>query len=175
VDPSADGRLQRLLDEREIRDVLSRYCRGVDRRDLELVRRCYHPDATDDHGAAFTGGVDDFLTYAASSLARYESTMHKLGQVLVEPDADDPDRARSEVYAIAFHRLAATDRKPARDVVVGLRYIDDFERRGGEWRIARRVCALDWSRMDPAGELGWPVPRDELNGRPDGDDPVFRR
>ncbi|MEY3566868.1 MAG: hypothetical protein RLZ19_882, partial [Actinomycetota bacterium] len=37
-----------------IRDVVYRYARGVDRRDFDLVRSCYHPDATDDHGP-FTG------------------------------------------------------------------------------------------------------------------------
>jgi len=34
-----------LVDERDIRNVLTRYCRGIDRIDMELVRSCYHPDA----------------------------------------------------------------------------------------------------------------------------------
>ncbi len=31
------------------------------------------------------------------------------------------------------------------DDVLGGRYIDRFERRDGEWRIARRVLLLDWT------------------------------
>ena len=30
-----------------------------------------------------------------------------------------------------------------------LRYVDQFERRAGVWKIARRVCVFDWQRMDP--------------------------
>jgi hypothetical protein len=36
--------------QQQTRDACYRYCRGVDRRDVELVRSCYHPDATDHHG-----------------------------------------------------------------------------------------------------------------------------
>ena len=42
--------LQRLIDKDEIRDVMARYCRGVDRADWDLVRSTYHTDAYDDHG-----------------------------------------------------------------------------------------------------------------------------
>jgi hypothetical protein len=29
-------------------------------------------------------------------------------------------------------------------MVLGLRYVDRFERRAGRWLIAKRVCAFDW-------------------------------
>jgi hypothetical protein len=38
-----------LLAERDIRGVLARYCRGIDRGDYDLVRD-YHSDAIDEHG-----------------------------------------------------------------------------------------------------------------------------
>lgn len=172
--PDDDRRLARLLDERDIRDVLARYCRGIDRRDLDLVRTCFHPDATDDHGPGFRGGVEDLLAYVAGELARYSSTTHLLGQILVEHHPDDPTQARAEAYVVAYHRKDPSGSAPGRDFVVGLRYVDDVERRDGAWRIARRVCAVDWSRMDAAGERGWPIPAGDLNGRAGGDDPVFR-
>jgi hypothetical protein len=34
-------------------------------------------------------------------------------------------------------------------MVLGLRYLDRFERREGRWRIARRVCAFDWTYTVP--------------------------
>ena len=34
-----------LVARERIRDVIHRYARGVDRRDYELVRSCYHPGA----------------------------------------------------------------------------------------------------------------------------------
>ena len=38
--------VETLLDRAAIRDVLLRYARGVDRRDLAMVRACFMPDCT---------------------------------------------------------------------------------------------------------------------------------
>jgi hypothetical protein len=51
------ARLRTLLDRQEIADVVARYCRGIDRRDFDLVRACYHPDGADRH-TGFSGGID---------------------------------------------------------------------------------------------------------------------
>ena len=59
--------------------MLTSYSRGVDRYDFELVRSCYWPDGTDDHGS-FVGGVDDVITFVEKSLNRFERTAHFLGQ-----------------------------------------------------------------------------------------------
>jgi hypothetical protein len=73
-EPAAStARLDRLADQQEVRDVIYRYCRGIDRRDYDLVRACYHADATDDHGD-YRGGVDGFITYVMAGLPRYEAT-----------------------------------------------------------------------------------------------------
>jgi hypothetical protein len=37
------ARLERALATQEIRDVLARYARGVDRADGPLLKSCYHP------------------------------------------------------------------------------------------------------------------------------------
>ena len=42
--------MQQIIDREEIRDLMMRYARGVDRGDWETVRAVYHPDARDDHG-----------------------------------------------------------------------------------------------------------------------------
>jgi SnoaL-like domain len=47
-----DAQLAHLLDESAIRQLLARYSRAIDRRDYELLRSCYHPDAVDEHGGA---------------------------------------------------------------------------------------------------------------------------
>jgi hypothetical protein len=44
------------------------------------------------------------------------------------------DVARSETYAVAFHRYTDPDGYPT-DMWAGLRYVDRFERRDGQWRI----------------------------------------
>jgi len=166
-------RIARVVDQQEIADVIYRYCRGIDRCDFELVRSCYHPDATDDHGD-FRGGVDDFIVFVQQGLPRFERTMHFVGNLLVEVRGDT---ARVESYVIAHHHMRATNTKAERDFNAGLRYVDDFERRSGEgsgeWRIAARVCVFDWWRIDPVLPGNWvPIDRSAL-GRRDGGDAVF--
>lgn len=165
--------LQDLLDEQAIRKVVLRYCRGIDRLDRELVRSCYHDDATDEHGS-FSGGVDEFMGWAFRVASRYDVTMHFVGNLLVElgaPRSDGHRAARAETYGISHHRRAGGP--PESNLLVGFRYVDRFERRGdGVWRIARRVCATEWVRRDDESTW-WPVPPGMRTGKRDRTDPVY--
>jgi hypothetical protein len=161
-------RTELLWAEAEIRRVLLRYARGVDRMDLDLVRSCYHADATDSHGS-FTGPVDEFLVWVARVLRRYDATMHFLCHPLVE--FDDADTARVETYGMAFHRAAGGP--PEHNLVTGFRFVDRFERRSGEWRIAHRVAVTEWSRVDRESDW-WPIPDGMVRGTRDRTDPVYQ-
>jgi len=152
--------------EDAISRVLARYCRGIDRLDLELVRDCYWPDATDSHGG-FHGTRDEFVVWVAKLLARFESTMHFLGNVLIEVNGN---AAVAETYALAFHRSA--EAKPSLNLIVGVRYVDRFEKRRGAWKIAKRVCVTEWSRVDE--EAGrFPIAMGHLRGARDRSDVVY--
>lgn len=141
---------EQFLAEAEIKNLQIRYCRSVDRADFELLRACFHPDATTDYGY-FGGSLDEFVAAAEQQLGTFLITTHNTGNQLVEVDGD---AAWAEHYTVASHRLAADASGPVRDLVTAVRYIDRAERRGGEWRIAKRTLVLDWVRMDPVGELG---------------------
>ncbi len=130
-----------LLAREAIRDVLTRYCRAADRRDRELMRSVYWPDAHDDHGAMFRGNAYDFVDLAMAG-GRFEITQHLLGQSTIVLAAGGAS-AKVETYAFAYHRLPAGD-LPAHDVMVGARLFDRFEHRDGEWRIAWRRLVMDW-------------------------------
>jgi hypothetical protein len=162
--------VQRLLDEAAIRRVHLDYCRGIDRRDWELVRSCYHVDALDHHGP-FSGGVDEFIEWALEVLDSVVSTTHFVGNQIVDVDGDV---AWHEAYCLAFHRLAATASAPVIDWVVNLRYLDKMERRAGSWKIADRLVVHDsdrWDLVTGSGELspGWPP------GGFSPDDPSYNR
>ena len=47
-----DPALQALLDKLQIAELLTRYLRSVDRGDIDTLRACYLPGATEDHGVA---------------------------------------------------------------------------------------------------------------------------
>lgn len=170
TDLDAPTVLQTLADERAVRQVLLRYCRGVDRLDAELVRSCYHPDATDEHGS-FAGGVDEYVAWAFRLLRRYGTTMHYLSNVLVEVAGDV---ALAESYGVAVHRGPEGEPfDPKLNLTSGFRFVDRFERRGDTgWRIAARVATTEWSRLDD--EAGrWAVPDHLRRGARDGTDPVW--
>src|SRR5690606_1330937 len=115
-----------------------------DRCNEQWIQSAFWPDATDDHGT-FSGNAYEFAKYLMTSLKRLSATSHFLGNIHIELDGEE--HARVESYVTAFHELANAP-KPAA-AVLGGRYLDRFERRGGEWRIARRVFVLDWQRTDP--------------------------
>ncbi len=162
--------LDGLVADRAIRDLVLRYCRGIDRMDRELVRSCYHPDARDSHGT-FEGGREEFLDWVWRVLARYTMTMHYVANQLVEVDPGDPVRARSEAYGMAIHRTEGGE--PRGNLTTGFRYVDEVTwRPEGGWRILRRRAVTEWVRVDRPDDW-WPIPPGSLVGRRDRTDPLY--
>jgi hypothetical protein len=139
--------LQELRDIRDIYDVVARYCRGLDRRDMALVRSAYHTGAVDHH-AGFDGSVDQFIEWVTPLMQRYTSTSHFIGNHLVSVRGD---RAVSETYNISVHRVS--DPNDTQNFTVGVRYVDRMERRDGRWGIVERWTLRDWIRTD-TGQVG---------------------
>ena len=172
----------RVEDRMAIQDVLYRYARGVDRRDWDLVRSVYHPDATDDHGG-YHGGVDGLLEYLRARHERIEQSLHVITNCLIE--FDGPDGALVESCFVTFQRVLPDagqvrhryrtsrplgDGEAVQGQAAG-RYVDRLERRDGAWRIARRTTVYEVYRGEPAPvggglEPGW------TQARRDGHDPV---
>lgn len=164
-----------------IRDVVYRYCRGIDRLDLDLVRSCYHPDATDSHGS-FHGSVDDYLAWVEPLLARYDRTFHFIGNIIVDfavPSRGAHNPAESatpvafcESYGVAHHESAGGP--DHNNLVTGFRFVDRFEDRGTGWAIAKRTAVTEWSRVDP--ETGWWTPPGDFErGNRDHTDPLYNQ
>ena len=150
--------LQRLLDHREIEDLLTRYLRAIDRGDVATLRACYLPGATEEHGGLYDGPAQGYLDTIAESLTHPRGVAtHALSNVLIEIDGD---AARSEHYVLAMSRARAED-GVVRDSFIASRIVDDLRREGGRWGIARRRLRFDW-----AHDLG-PRPDRWLSGRLD--------
>jgi hypothetical protein len=167
--------VQLLLAERDVKNVVLRYCRGVDRMDLALVRSCYHPDADDHHGD-FAGGVDEALRWVWDVLATYSSTVHLVANMLVEIDPGAPGSARCESYGMALHFDGGEGGR--RGQAMGFRWIDDLAQRPSsdgalEWRFSRRVATTEWIRRFADDEFR-AIPDRFLKGRRDRDDPVYQ-
>jgi SnoaL-like domain len=130
-----------LLAREEIGDVVKDLARGTDRLDAELIASCYHPDGTDDHNV-FRGTGTEFAQWVVDTLPHYAVTMHFVGSPRVRRVGE---RAGVDTYCVAHHISRPAVDGTQTDMTLGLRYVDRFERRAGEWKIATRVCAFDWT------------------------------
>ena len=140
---------QQVCDEANIRAVLNRYSRAIDRCDMELLKTVYWPDAIDDH-AIFVGNPVEFAEFVTPILRdRTKATMHTLSNTMIELEGDV---ALTETYVRAYHHMEHNGKKV--DVILGGRYLDRFARRNGEWRVAERTFVLDW---DVDGAVGGEV------------------
>ena len=134
MDATMERKLQEMIDRHEIWQVLLRYGRGLDRVDRKLVRSCYFDDAIEDHDT-FVGKVDDFLDWADQTTLAYETTHHGLMNHYCELEGDN-------AYCETHFFFTSVAKKPPHFMSIG-RYIDHFQKRNGEWRIANRVCVVE--------------------------------
>ena len=105
----------------------------MDRQDWKLARELYHDDAFDDHGF-FKGAPDALLAHIAEMHKVQQHSMHFNTNVLIE--FQSRERAFVETYVLVLQRFA--DRR----VTASARYLDRFERRKGDWRVAHRTLVF---------------------------------
>ncbi len=156
----------------QIHDVLLRYCRGLDRVDMDLVRGTFHRDAWIQFPESLhVGSVDGFVDFLAAEMPRFVRTMHFLGNSLIE--FDGPNIAHVETYLNADHQGSERHHWKGEYVKLWARYLDRFEQRDGVWLIARRRLLVDWMYRFPAE--GWFDDHPDASvGRRDGSDPSLR-
>jgi hypothetical protein len=157
----SDVELRELLDWQQLYELLTRYCRAVDRVDDELLLSCYQPDAWQDHGT-YKGPIPGLLEHLHGRAMNAEKgpLQHVIANCRFEIEGDV---AFGESYVRTVMRSAEG---PAQ-LSFG-RYVDRFERRREEWRIAFRQVIIDIPRagLDP----------DEfVSGHRDRRDPSYRR
>jgi hypothetical protein len=143
-----EARLRLLEDRQAIHDVIVRYCRGVDRSDPDLVLAAFHDDAVDNHFGVILPFREAIGTLKAARSAdgsppSKTTSMHNICNVLIELDGDI---ARCESYVVVIVRIPKDG--GAVDWMHAGRYVDRFERRNREWRIAYRTVVYDLERFD---------------------------
>jgi ketosteroid isomerase-like protein len=163
-----ERRMRMLEDKEEIRQAIYSYAHGTDRCQRDQIRAAYHDDAVDDHGS-FSGGPDEVADIIAANSSGALNSQHHVGNVLIELDGDT---ANVESYFIAC-QLREVDGATYTRFRAG-RYLDRFERRAGQWRIARRMVVEDWARLDRVSELPSEIGPNCVWGSRGSDDLSFR-
>lgn len=142
--------LETLIAKQDIRDILSRYARGVDRADGPLLASCYHADAIEEHGNTYNGPA---IPYAHGAAERMMKMKHPMAHYVCNShfEFEGETTCFVESYVLTFARFE-NDKGEPYDTLTGGRLFDKFEKRDGVWKIAHRKMTLDWNRDMPASE-----------------------
>ena len=128
-------------DRDAFRDLLQRYARAADARDVDALAAVFHPNAIV-NGSRGTQSVAEWLDNMRGPKP-FPVSMHVLGEPLIEHD-DEDNEARLDTYAVVYQ---LGDREAGQaDLTLGIRYVDDVVRLDDTWVILRRDATTVWMR-----------------------------
>ena len=142
----ADASLQILLDEREIHQVATRYCRALDTKDWALLDDVFVPEATGQLGSpAILDGIEAIRDRIRTALQHLDDSQHLVGNHEI---AVDGDTATHRCYLQAQHVREAAVGGP--NYIVAGRYEDRLARTDVGWRITHRTLTVMWTEGNVA-------------------------
>jgi hypothetical protein len=141
-------------DRHEIRKIVDDYALFADRIDNKALAGLFAPEGI---LRIFERGNPEpvrqrigqsEIAEAIKGLSRYDVTLHVVSNHYVEIDGDI---ATGESYCRASHIRAVEGGAPeAREnYVMNIRYLDDFIRTTGGWRIAKRELQVEFTEVFP--------------------------
>jgi hypothetical protein len=158
--------LDLIADKLELAELVARIARAVDRKDRPGILACYAEKSFDDHGR-FRGARDEFAEFICNNPGFTTASpflYHLMGQSLFDVDGDT---AHGETY-FAYWMQTTPD-----TLYQSLgRYLDYFERIGGQWLLVYRRVVMEWDGTLPATNA---VPGGHFRGTRDGSDPLYSR
>lgn len=127
-----EERLQRLEDDRAIRDLKARYLRACDGKDPATVEDCLTPDARIRYEGfpPFDSAADFVAVYRQFGCRPGIHDIHHAANGVIA--FDGPDRATGQ-WALTFHNIDLTNRRITQ---FGIEYDDVYVRQDTGWRIA---------------------------------------
>jgi len=166
--------LEVLLDKQEIHELHCKYCRSVDRRDIELMRSTFHDDAIIHHQPWYDGPVTPYIDMVEKSSKGHlaGSWSHMIANELTYVDGD---RASSEWYLFQYDRIIRPEGEL--DFIVAGRFLERLTRRDGVWRVSERQLVRDVVRLDPVGQKWlpqWPDLAQGVAGQTSREDMSYR-
>jgi ketosteroid isomerase-like protein len=133
---------QYVADRIALMDVMCKYAKGVDERDLTLYRSVFADDViVEGFGPEPVRGAAAWTEFVVKALERYGATQHMLGPQLATVNGDTA-QCRTDVQAL--HYLKA---QPDTTLTLWATYETEMKRIGGEWRIARHKLVSRGTRV----------------------------
>jgi hypothetical protein len=168
MDREMETALRALLDKEAIRECLLRYLRGIDRTDVDLIKSAFHEDAVDHHTRDVRGSIEGMLDWWLPQQEGREATQHFGTNQTIDLDGDV---AHVETYFFVFIKQTGENE----GALIGGRYADRFERRGGVWKIALRVVIPEWQVVADARNTHWVSQAGGAPGARNRSDPSYQR
>ncbi len=138
--------VQALIDKQAIHEVIMRYARGYDRLDMETLAGVYWEDAEDDFGTQKMGAsLHEFFEFRLQMEEQFVSQQHHISNVLIDLKSDIATAESSYIFYALFPSPTGDT-----DLLMGGRYIDQFEKCNGEWCISKRIRLADWNKISPS-------------------------
>lgn len=126
-----------MRDRQAILDCLKRYTRGADRHDVELIKSAFWPDAKISYGRPIT--IEEFAAWGNSLHAtKYVQNQHHVTGQTIDIQGNS---AHVESYVIYF--LLSGKNTTGTNTIGSGRYVEQYEKRNGEWRIKIREYIPD--------------------------------
>ena len=133
-----------IVAERAIQRVIGDYGRGVDERDFERIRACFHPDATITYGGEETRTRDEGVAWLERVTPALFALSHYFGPAIVDL-SEDGRTAVCQTWCINVLQFPRGAKGEEAQSALGLLYDDVFECRDGKWLIAQRRNHTEWS------------------------------
>lgn len=138
ADLDINRRIDRLESRAEISELVAKYCKSCDDRDVPLLRSLFTEDAVvrSKDGVMTSDGIDAVMQMYKSRFDVLGVACHWTHDHILTFDDADPDRATGEVFGHAeAHRNGQT-------LIAALRYADAYRREEGRWKFASRTLAF---------------------------------
>ena len=147
-----ERRIAEIESRNAMRDLVSNYCHGFDRRDWDCFIGIWHEDAVWDIGPLFGEfhGHEGIRKAVQEILYPVWRESHHLTTNLCITFIDDD-------HAKGISNVDCMGANPDDEVqMVGATYLDQFERRQGVWKIAHRAVEIHYFNPMPAMEMSKP-------------------
>ncbi|WNG89231.1 nuclear transport factor 2 family protein [Mycobacterium sp. ITM-2016-00317] len=90
---STDAALQEMLDEHQLLKLVHRYCRAVDRGDVDTLRSLYDTGAQDAHGGFSSGSASAFVDQIAAARPYLRAMPRRRGTSAIRSPGTPPRAA----------------------------------------------------------------------------------
>jgi 3-phenylpropionate/cinnamic acid dioxygenase small subunit len=125
----------------EIQDLLYHYADIIDQKDFDKLRDVFTEDAFIDYSVygGAVGGLEEIIAFLKEAMTIFPNTQHLNANVQITVDGDT-----GKGKVMCFNPQEMDLGETTQTFMLGLWYIDEYQRTAHGWRINKRVEEKSW-------------------------------